>query len=541
MELVYLWVEEYKNIHRQGFNFSPRFECKYENNELTICDKKKKKCKDNDYIENFFGDNINVTAIVGKNGSGKSSIAEILEDIQMSILSPGYLLLFMQGNEKYILSDLNDSVSCSRTDIIMLEKTRFNFLTYSAEMPYPYFEEKKLRYKNDLRISFEQRDIFKIMAKYIGKNIELTSFMFVPEIIEVTQNDELLEEYINIIRPEQLQRNNNPEHGLPYEDCHDIRDNYNTKNILEAFFFMEIVENDLSSYLCNKNFFNEQHQTYDSNILENFYNNSEYELNEKQYSLDEFNRLIETVYYDKETLTEENIQLLQKYSNFLIFNFEDSMFRKYSDLSHGEKSIFGQFLHIYDRLKVDNDLCVILDEPDISLHPNWQKKYISEIEKSFFNLEKNIHFIITTHSPFLLSDIPKQNIIFLDTYEDGKCKVLHHDEVMDKKQTFGQNIHTLLSDSFFMEDGLMGEFAKGKIDKIIKFLREDSIPGSREGWIDSKKNLKRIIDSIGEPFLRHKILELYYDKFKDDATKAERRKELEKQKEQIERELSHYD
>ena len=30
MELVYLWVEEYKNIIGQGFNFSPRFECSYD-------------------------------------------------------------------------------------------------------------------------------------------------------------------------------------------------------------------------------------------------------------------------------------------------------------------------------------------------------------------------------------------------------------------------------------------------------------------------------------------------------------------------------
>jgi hypothetical protein len=59
MELVYLWVEDYKNIQKQGFNFSPRFTCDYDGKELTI--------KENDdYIENFFGDNINVTAIVGK-------------------------------------------------------------------------------------------------------------------------------------------------------------------------------------------------------------------------------------------------------------------------------------------------------------------------------------------------------------------------------------------------------------------------------------------------------------------------------------------
>ncbi|PNV83912.1 MAG: hypothetical protein C0627_03305 [Sulfurimonas sp.] len=65
MELVYLWVEKYKNIENQGFNFSPRFTCKYEDGELTI-DKK-------EHVS-IFPDNINVTAIVGENGSGKSSI-----------------------------------------------------------------------------------------------------------------------------------------------------------------------------------------------------------------------------------------------------------------------------------------------------------------------------------------------------------------------------------------------------------------------------------------------------------------------------------
>jgi len=38
MELVYLWVEDYKNIKRQGFDFSPRFHCEYneDKKELTI-------------------------------------------------------------------------------------------------------------------------------------------------------------------------------------------------------------------------------------------------------------------------------------------------------------------------------------------------------------------------------------------------------------------------------------------------------------------------------------------------------------------------
>ena len=72
MELVYLWVEEYKNIIGQGFNFSPRFECSYDEKkeELAINENK-------DYVS-IFPENINVTAIVGENGSGKSSIYELL-------------------------------------------------------------------------------------------------------------------------------------------------------------------------------------------------------------------------------------------------------------------------------------------------------------------------------------------------------------------------------------------------------------------------------------------------------------------------------
>ena len=81
MELVYLWVKEYKNIKNQGFNFSPRFNCQlkaeYNKNgdlknqcELTIV-------KDNKYIK-IFPKKINLTGIVGKNGVGKSSILDLL-------------------------------------------------------------------------------------------------------------------------------------------------------------------------------------------------------------------------------------------------------------------------------------------------------------------------------------------------------------------------------------------------------------------------------------------------------------------------------
>ncbi|MDQ7003643.1 MAG: hypothetical protein Q9N67_03690 [Ghiorsea sp.] len=74
MELVYFWIEKYKNIEKQGFNFSPRFECAYDDEKNTLV------INEHENHESIFPDNINVTAIVGENGSGKSSILEKISD-----------------------------------------------------------------------------------------------------------------------------------------------------------------------------------------------------------------------------------------------------------------------------------------------------------------------------------------------------------------------------------------------------------------------------------------------------------------------------
>ena len=75
MELVYLWVESYKNIEKQGFNFSPNFECEfipvYENDKLSEKSELKITPKENP-LKDFFGKDINITAIVGENRKRKN-------------------------------------------------------------------------------------------------------------------------------------------------------------------------------------------------------------------------------------------------------------------------------------------------------------------------------------------------------------------------------------------------------------------------------------------------------------------------------------
>ena len=116
MELVYLWVEEYKNIQKQGFNFSPRFNCNYDedSNELTIDE-------NDDYIENFFGENINVTAIVGKNGSGKSSFLDLILELVNVFPTEIKLFSIIFKENELILNDLNMLTNIPNKDINIIQ------------------------------------------------------------------------------------------------------------------------------------------------------------------------------------------------------------------------------------------------------------------------------------------------------------------------------------------------------------------------------------------------------------------------------------
>lgn len=83
-ELIYLWIEKDENecFEKQGFNFSPNFCVKYDAVE------KKLQIKEIENINVFRDANVsNATAVVGKNGTGKTTLMQYitaLNDIQPS-------------------------------------------------------------------------------------------------------------------------------------------------------------------------------------------------------------------------------------------------------------------------------------------------------------------------------------------------------------------------------------------------------------------------------------------------------------------------
>lgn len=181
------------------------------------------------------------------------------------------------------------------------------------------------------------------------------------------------------------------------------------------------------------------------------------------------------------------------------------------DMSSGEKAmlnIFSRFYSIANLLnEKDKELIILIDEGESYFHPEWQRIYLNlllmELPKIF--KQKNIQIILTSNSPFVVSDLPNSHIIFLRKGDNGESTV----NVNFDKLTFGSNIYDLLAHSFFLENGFIGEFSKEYIQKAINILYKVNVNISdikdNEDW------LKFIVNEVGEPIIAMKLREKYME------------------------------
>lgn len=200
-----------------------------------------------------------------------------------------------------------------------------------------------------------------------------------------------------------------------------------------------------------------------------------------------------------------NIQL-EPTEDFIIFQFRD--------ISSGEYSLLDTYSKIYslkNHVKTKNIL-LLIDEGELYLHPEWQREYIYlliEFLPKIFE-DKNIQIIFASNSPFLISDLPRTNVIVL---EKGNNIEISQNNIV--KQTFGANIGKLLDDTFFMDYNI-GEFCKTKIEKVIHMLRDED-----GKYHNDKNNIKKTIELIEEPIIKKKLKELYNIKYGDIEEQVE--------------------
>lgn len=204
---------------------------------------------------------------------------------------------------------------------------------------------------------------------------------------------------------------------------------------------------------------------------------------------------------------------LSNYEHYItslpIQNKKNFLSTSWRNISSGESALMDLYSRLYfahgqliKEEKLDNNknfVYLLIDEAEVGFHPQWQSEYfynlINFVSKLYMNYK--VQIILTSHSPFIVSDLPKENVIFLEKKEN-LCEVISFKE----DQTFGANIHTLLSNQFFMKDGVIGKFARMKIQNELEPLLNNNI----------KKNdlerLKKFINTIGEPVLKSKLTEI---------------------------------
>lgn len=165
-----------------------------------------------------------------------------------------------------------------------------------------------------------------------------------------------------------------------------------------------------------------------------------------------------------------------------------------------------------DRIKYKN-FNIILDEIELCFHPEYQREFICKLIGCLTGMCENhrddysFNIIIATHSPFILSDIPNCNILYL---EEGKQR--SNEEFAE---TFSANINDILKQSFFLNNGFIGEYAQQRITSLLEYF--DGKNGKEcDDW--NKERADYFIDIVGEPLIKQKLRALFNTKFdlKDD-------------------------
>ena len=150
-------------------------------------------------------------------------------------------------------------------------------------------------------------------------------------------------------------------------------------------------------------------------------------------------------------------------------------------LSQGERSLLALVADIALRLTIMNpekenpllgEGIILIDEIDIHLHPRWQRSIVRNLQRTF----PNCQFILTTHSPLVVSD-PQDVQIFL--LENGSAKELDG--------LYGMDIEQVLSD--IMDTPLRYPPLQKKLDELMKAIQKRNFEEAKRLRSELRKEL----------------------------------------------------
>ncbi|MGX6961112.1 AAA family ATPase [Vagococcus xieshaowenii] len=524
----------------RSYCFDSRIQMETEFNENKVFVRIQKSDK---FIQNFYGEVVDcLTVNVGGNGSGKTRLLrKIISILEGEELNRNTIVIFKE-NEEYLykISRIFD-FELYIDDVIKKEKGQWgNIIKHTKSM----FISNNLESTNLLNSKKKSRVIDASLTNliingfYDYKSLEQSNTANQIRFIfnDISSNDEegMLERFgLNSIIELESERVDNAydtyfkKHSFAYaylnKESEKLVDNTKHTNFQltanKSFLFNQIKrENDAYTdfrYFLENKFGKERiNEAPDYNINRIITKIDLFLSEEEEFSEIFFDKLYneERSIYDS-FIKGLDVDIVDEYkylidiSNFIvkdkvvlntnkkmlnndIFKYFNKSWNSISSGTNSLLSIFSNLSLLSD--KEEDNIIILLDEVDVTLHPEWQRKFIHELllftNKKFKG--KNVQIILTTHSPLVLSDIRKDDVNFL-------CN--NHSKI--EINTFGANLNELMAESFFLSDGLIGDFSKGVIKTII-----NKINGQERLSQSEVNNIYSIIEEIGEVFIKNSLI-----------------------------------
>jgi len=166
-------------------------------------------------------------------------------------------------------------------------------------------------------------------------------------------------------------------------------------------------------------------------------------------------------------------------------------YKKFSDGEHQLMQTIGALLLIEDP-----GALFLLDEPETHFNPQWRSKFVSTLNKITENevLGRQQELILTTHSPFILSDCQTHNVYKFDR-NDGNVTTAN-----PRINTYGASIDVLYEEVFGQENTI-SDLANSEIERL-KNVELDDIEG-----IEHIEEIRRLARQFGESSEKFELLD----------------------------------
>lgn len=457
--------------------------------------------------KNWYHNRIKLNAVIGDNGVWKSTL---IKKITSKSLFWKQIILDSIENKNYNKKDsfldiynfihyneITKSVMC---DFLSLEEERQFYITISFD---PRARKEFSSNNPNLASTFKRILSNDILIKKIWKE---NLFMLI--VNNFSELEKLLNDYMKLLRLDYL----NYTDSFNYSQLKDI-----LKFLKEFYHRFERNWNRFKSLLEKIDSWNisDYSSFFTGNIKVDFLEH--YKLNittdEKYYFL---NKIKTNSHWD------ENIKIFSSDYSYLS-KLDEQFFSLFCGeiklmvgdisfdlMSSWERILMSRLTNTYMNI-VDNkdefkNFILLIDEPDLHLHLGWQKQYIQRLIDVFSTLPNDIYvqFIISTHSPFIISDLPWECIVRLKGNRKWETKISYME---DNEKTFWANYIDLIQDGFFFEGkNLMGSFA----ENIIWWLAKEE----REKFFNWEVNHNPIKENIWDEFLKQNLA--YFHKKKDE-------------------------